>query len=178
MKPCDDHKETLWLDVYGELLAKDRPAWERHMAGCEGCRQERERLLRLLGRLKEAMPAPTLSSQESSALTDAIQRDLRKEREKIWWGKRPFSLPNRLIPALAAACLVVVAIGWFTLRGLKTPSSIEVASELKTEEQVIAKDLEIIKNLELLEEMDVIQQLVRVVGNGTPYDKAPENGKI
>jgi hypothetical protein len=162
MKPCDDHKETLWLDVYGELVAKDRPAWEKHLAGCE----------------EEAMPAPTLSPQESSALTDAIQRNVRKEREKIWWGKRPFGLPNRLIPVLAAACLVVVAIGWFTLRGLKTPSSIEVASELKTEEQVIAKDLEIIKNLELLEEMDVIQQLVRVVGNGTPYDKAPENGKI
>ena len=178
MKPCEDHKETLWLDVYGELIAEDRAALERHLAGCEGCRQERERLLRLLGRLKEAMPAPTLSPQEGSALTDAIQRDLRKEREKTWWGKQRFGLPRQFIPALVAACLVVVAIGWFTLRGLKPPSSIEVASELKTEEQVIAKDLEIIENLELLEEMDVIQKLVRVVGNGAPYDKAPENGKI
>lgn len=163
MKPCQDHQESLLLDVYGELAPNERPAWERHLEVCEGCRQERERLLHLLQRLKETMPSPTLSPERASVLADSVKRNLKGEQKKTWWEKKLWGFSNRLIPALAAVCLVIAAVGWFSMREYRPSPSFRAISKLKSEEQMIAKDLELIKNLELLEEMDVIQKLVRVV---------------
>ena len=165
MKPCQDHQETLLLDVYGELAPKERSAWERHLEVCEGCRQERERLLHLVHRLKETMPSPRVSPERASALADSIKRNLRGERKKRWWEKELWGLQNRLIPALAAVCLLIVAFGWFSLREYRPSLPFWEISNPNSEEQRIATDLELIKNLELLEEMDVIQKLVHVVND-------------
>ena len=166
MKPCPDHKETLWLDVYGELNPNERPAWEKHLETCEGCRQERKQLLRLLETVKAAMPSPTLSPEKTRALASSITRKLRGEREETWWQKRLIGIPHRLIPAVAAASIVIVAFGWFSMKGLRSPSSMRSISNLQSEEQILVKDLEIIKNLELLEEMDTLQKLVQAVDPG------------
>ena len=49
MKSCPNHQKTLWLDVYGELAAEERPAWERHLKICGSCRLERQKLVQMLG---------------------------------------------------------------------------------------------------------------------------------
>ena len=162
MKPCQDHQETLLLDVYGELAPKERSAWERHLEGCKGCRQERERLLHLVQRLKETMPSPVLSPGRARVLADSIKRNLRGEQNKRWWKKELWGFHNRLIPALGAVCLLIVAFGLFSLREYR-PASFRAIFDLNSEEQMIARDLDLVKNLELLEEMDVIQKLVRAV---------------
>lgn len=166
MKPCPDHKETLWLDVYGELDPNERPAWEKHLETCEGCRQERKQLLRLLETVKAAMPSPALSREKAGALASSITRKLRGEREETWWQKRLIGIPHRLIPALAAASILIVAFGWFSIKGLRSPSSMRSISNLQSEEQILVKDLDIVKNLELLEEMDTLQKLVQAVDQG------------
>jgi hypothetical protein len=74
-------------------------------------------------------------------------------------------VPNRLIPALAAVALLIVALGWFAINKVQSPSSFQNLSGLKSEEQMVAKDLEVIDNLELLEEMDTLRKLVQVVDN-------------
>jgi len=74
-------------------------------------------------------------------------------------------VPNRLIPALAAVSLLIVALGWFTINKVQGPSSFQNLSGLKSEEQIIIKDSEVIDNLELLEEMDTLRKLVQVVDN-------------
>ena len=74
-------------------------------------------------------------------------------------------MPNRLIPALAAASLLIVAVGWFAINKVQSPSSLQNFSGLKSEEQVIIKDLEVIDNLDFLEEMDTLRKLVQVVDN-------------
>ena len=33
MAACSDHKETLVLDVHGELTLEERIVWEKHLAG-------------------------------------------------------------------------------------------------------------------------------------------------
>ena len=166
MKPCPDHKETLWLDVYGELNPNVRPAWEKHLEKCEGCRQERKQLLRLLETVKAAMPYPALSREKTRALASSITRKLGGEREETWWQKRLIGIPHRLIPALAAASILIVVFGWFSMKGLRSPSSMRSISNLQSEEQILVKDLDIIKNLELLEEMDTLQKLVQAVDQG------------
>ena len=171
MKPCPDNKETLWLDVYGELDTHERPAWEKHLETCEGCRQERKQLLRLLQTVKVNTPSPPLSRQRAGVLVSSITRKLREEREEKWWQKRLLGIPNRFIPALAAASILIVAFGWFSMKGFRGPSSMRSISNLKSEEQILVKDLDIIKNLELLEEMDTLQKLVHVVDHGdVPFD--------
>jgi hypothetical protein len=74
-------------------------------------------------------------------------------------------MPNRLIPALAVVSLLIVALGWFTINKVQSPSSFQNLSGLKTEEQMIVKDLEVIDNLDFLEEMDTLRKLVQVVDN-------------
>jgi anti-sigma factor RsiW len=162
MKACPDCQETLLLDVYGELNSKNRPAWERHLETCAGCSKERRRLLDLLQLVRKEMRPPQLSPEKAHALTWSIKRGLRDQ--PTWW-ERLWDVPNRFIPALAAASLLIVALGWFSISKLQGPSSFQNLSTLKPEEKMIVKDLEVINNLDLLEEMDTLQKLVQVVDN-------------
>ena len=166
MEPCPEYRETLWSDVYGELDLGKRPAWEKHLETCEGCRKEREQLALLLQTVEGNMPTPTLSRKAAETLTSAITRKLRGEREETWWQKRVWGVPHRLIPALAAASILIGVLGWFGIRGLLSPSSLRSVSHLKSEEQILVRDLDIIENLELLEEMDTLGKLVQVFDHG------------
>ncbi|OPX36764.1 MAG: hypothetical protein B1H12_06440 [Desulfobacteraceae bacterium 4484_190.2] len=165
MKPCPNHQETLWLDVYGELDPIKRSAWERHLKTCTGCREERQRLLGLLDLVRDEMAPPQLSPKKASALSWSIKRGLREQRANARWWKGLLSMPNRFIPALAAVSLLIVALGWFAVSKVQSPSSIQNLADLKSEEQVMVKDLEVIDNLDFLEEMDTLRKLVQVVDN-------------
>jgi len=163
VKPCQDHQETLLLDVYGELTPTEREAWERHLKVCQDCRHERARLHQLLLQLKEGAPAPHLSPERAGAMAEAILKARRKEGKKTWWKGKLWGSPHRLVPAIAMVCLMIVVFGWFSLRDIKTPSTFQTGGNLHSEQQMIARDLEVIRNLELLEEMEVLEKLVSVV---------------
>lgn len=165
MKPCPNHQETLWLDVYGELDPVKRSVWKRHLETCTGCREERQRLMGLLNRVRDEMGPPELSPKKASTLSWSIKRGLRERRSTTRWWKVLLGSPNRLIPSLAAVSLVFVALGWFAINKVYGPSSLQKFSGLKSEEQVVVKDSEVINNLELLEEMDTLRKLVQVVDN-------------
>ncbi len=165
MKACPNHQETLWLDVYGELGPVKRSVWERHLETCPGCREERRRLFGLLDLVRDETDPPLLSPKKASALSWSIKRRLREQRATTRWWKGLLGMPNRLIPALAAVSLVIVALGWFAINKVQSPSSLQNFSGLKSEEQVIVKDLEVIENMDFLEEMDTLRKLVQVVDN-------------
>ncbi len=163
MKPCQDQQETLLLDVYGELAPSEREEWERHLEACEGCCHERERLRQFLQQMKEVMPAPSLAPEKARALADSIIKGLKREKEKRWWRGRGWGIPKRLLPAIAAACLMILAFTWFSMREVEPPSTFRTGGGLTSDQQMIARDLEVIRNLELLEEMEVLEKLVQVV---------------
>jgi hypothetical protein len=121
------------------------------------------------------MPTPTLSHEEAETLANAITRKLRGDREEAWWRKRAWGVPSRLIPALAAASILIVVLGWFGMKGSRTPGSLRNVSHLNSEEQILAKDLDIIENLELLEEMETLQKLIHVVDNGDVASTGEQN---
>jgi hypothetical protein len=117
------------------------------------------------------MPSPALPREKAGDLVRSITRKLREEREEKWWRKRLWGIPNRFIPAMAAACILIVVFSWFSMKGPRSPSSMRSISNLKSEEQILVKNLDIIQNLELLEEMDTLQKLVQVVDQGdVPLD--------
>ena len=163
MEPCSGYKEKLILDACGELDQKERSALEEHMRKCEGCRRERERVSRFRESMKEIMPTPELSPMQSRELTGAIMRKLGEKQKKSWWKKWDLIGGYRLIPALAAACLIIVTLGWFSLKVLNdSPSSQPIVGQ-NGGSSLITEDMEVIENLEFLEEMDILNKLVERV---------------
>jgi len=161
MKACAARQEILLLDVYEELPAGDRQDWENHLEGCPGCREERQTLVQLLHAARKAMPAPAILSEETKALKEAITQKRMVERAKPWWQRFSLLGPLKPVPALGAVCLLLVAAGWLSSRGLQTDSRNGPAGT--TQEQTMVGDLEILENLDLLEEIDDIEQVVRVL---------------
>jgi len=161
MKACADREEALLLDTHGELSPGDRPAWERHLETCSPCRGERQRLVQILKAAREAMPAPAILSEETKALQQSLARRWMGERSRPWWHGLFLGMPLRPLSALATACLVLVAMGWFALQWVQTRSLARTAPE--AQEQIMVSDLEVLENLDLLEEMDDIEKVVQVV---------------
>jgi predicted anti-sigma-YlaC factor YlaD len=162
MNTCADRRETLLLDVYGELPGTERPAWEAHLETCAGCRAERQELVRLLEVARESMVAPALPPEKAERLRHSITRGWMAEQPATrWWHGLLVGARLRPVPALAAVCLLVVVLGWFGLRGFQVRSLNGLVGEAP--ERIIVSDVEIIENLDLLEDMDDIEQVVRVV---------------
>ena len=161
MKACPDRQEILCLDVHGELSPEMHLGLQKHLESCAGCREERSRLLKMLQRVREAIPTPGLPSEAANRFCWAVKNDMNGLEGKR--GGRSWLSPKRLLPALSGVALLVMAVGWFTMKGLHGPPMVSKSSNLLHEDNVMAKDLDLIKNLKLLEEMDALQKLVQVV---------------
>jgi anti-sigma factor RsiW len=161
MKACADRVETILLDVYGELPAGDRRGWERHLETCTACREERQRLVQILEAAREAMPAPAIVPDETRALQESVTRGRMGDRSRRWWQGFFLGIPLKPLPALATACLFLVAAGWFALDWVQTRSLLRTVPE--AQEPIMVSDLEILENLDLLEEMDDLEKVVQVV---------------
>jgi hypothetical protein len=165
MKHCDKWQEILWLDVHGELSPQVRLKWEKHLEECRPCYQERTRLLQLLKNVSETMPEPSLSHEDAGVLYHAIAGRLKEEhRDKNRWRKWMFEGHIKPIYALAACCLLIVAFGWFGLKGSQQTTRVGTISTLGAKEQLIVTDRDLLENLDLLEEMDTLERLDQVIG--------------
>lgn len=164
MKHCREWKETLWLDVYGELSPEMRLKWEKHLQGCRACCQERTQLVHLLKNINEAFPKPSLSHEESGALYNSITEKLKREHPGQTRRRKSFFEGYiKPIHALAACCLLIVAFGWFGLRGPHQTTRVGTISDSGGQEQLIVKEIDLLENMELLEEMDTIEKLDQVL---------------
>lgn len=170
---CRHSNDTLLLDVLGELNdARLRDSWEKHLRGCVACRRERDRMLRLIGDVRRSGMPPELTPAQAQAMANAVGWRLKNERpgrpEKT--GRR-----LRLMPALAAACALFVAVflgDRLTDRVFDREGGDEISAELNV------LDLEVINHLDLLKNLDTIERLIHVVDlptNGlTPDEATPE----
>lgn len=164
MSYCRQWQETLWLDVHGELTLDVRLQWEKHLGTCRPCHQERERLLQMLKNVTEAMPEPALSPEDAGALYDAVTEKLKaKHHGKGRWREWFFHGYIKPVHALAACCLLVVAFGWYGLRGPWQTTHVRTVSDFGRQEQGMVKEIDLLENLELLEEMDTIEKLDQVL---------------
>jgi anti-sigma factor RsiW len=171
MKACIDRDEVLLLDVYGELGPEDKAEWERHLERCPGCREERQKMLRLLAGIKKEMAPPALSHEKAGALSRAIKRRLRERETGSRWWERMVPAPPRTLAALAAVSCVVVLSGWLVLKWFEVPAP---HPDSQTEARISGKDIEVIKNMELLEDLETLSKLVQVVDHKDVNSKNPE----
>jgi len=161
VKVCADRRETLLLDIHGELPVDKQPAWQRHLDTCPGCRQERQELMWLLKAAKEAMPSPALSPEHARAFRESVAMGWRAKRIPVRWRGLFFGMSLRPVPALVAAGFLLVVLGWFGLQGLRNRSDTLGSPEVP--KKVLVSDAEVIENLDLLEHLDDIERIVQVL---------------
>ena len=156
MGACQDQKEKIILYTYNELDAKSGKEVEDHLKICEKCRNEQQRLLKLMEAIKDIVEVPELSPVEVKSLLTNI-----KGWEKRWW--RHLDLrPSRFVPAAAMACLVVITVGIIGYMKFNAPAEVPMVSRYQNEIIINDRDLEMLSNLELLKEMDELQKLSQV----------------
>ena len=140
MAACSDHKETLLLDVHGELTPEESMIWEKHLTACEQCRHEKQSLCALIRNAKEKLSAPALTAEEEQLLSFSIQRTLRMEKPEprskrsSWW----------LAPA-CAACMVLLVAGWFGLKNFGSPETAAITFK-RVPEKVVSNNKKLPEN--------------------------------
>lgn len=166
MKRCKERRETLILDIHGELEPDARSNWEAHLNGCPSCRKERLDMLRLMGKVKNAMEVPLLSEEQVDTSVRALRRRMGSEAEKKWWQRvrdMRDRAPFRFVTAAAAFCCVVLAVALVNRQSLMDSIGMQTASRQEMTKRVKPEDMEVIKNLDLLKEMEAVQKLVQIV---------------
>jgi len=174
MQACRNHNETLMLDVTDELTdPRVRRDWEGHLASCAGCRTEKARMLQLLKQVRASGSPPELSEAEAQRMAGTVSREIRNRSGRISGSGWSF----RLVPALAAACVLIITV----MAGYWVQDSFFGAGRvgnLASEPQLDPPDLDVVKHLDLLRDMDTIEKLIQVVDipdNGqAPGDPNPE----
>lgn len=162
MPDCTDRNEQIMLDVYGELDPGARSAWEDHLRTCADCRQEKENLTALLGRVREAMAPPPLSMRDSSSMVRNVQKRLAGLRLLGGWRQSSKRKRTSWIPALATACtLVLLAI--FVGYDRSGPVDQPVAQRIDISQKLPENDEEIVKNLDLLKNFNILEKLSQAV---------------
>jgi hypothetical protein len=164
MNICPERKDKLILDVYCEMDARQRTDWEKHLAACEACRLEKEKFLELLQALKQSSPSPDLSAEETQALSDSIVRKLRVEKPDHWW-EWVFMANRRITPSMAAACILILFLGWFGLNNFNRSDKSLNTSQIVLDEKIMVNDEEFLENLEMLQEMESLEKLVKLLDN-------------
>lgn len=101
---CNETSELLELLALGALSPAEAEAAGEHVAACEACRAEKDRLSRLVGQLRASRPASTDSAALTARIALAARAELAARARRAWprvvtWGA-----------AAAAAILVVLTL--------------------------------------------------------------------
>ena len=164
MEACHNQKKNLVLYVYGELDSNSGKEIENHLARCKFCRSEYQQLLSLLGNIREAVSSPELSPKQVNSLVTNIKWELKSRGKVKWWRRYLDFRPAYMIPAIATACILVIAAGIIGYLKNNDTNEFQPVAVRQNEELMLSDtDLEIVKNLEFLKEMDAIQKLSQVV---------------
>ena len=170
MNKCSDHKNSLLLDVYGELDPQERIIWEKHLTECAACQNARKRLMGLVQAAQKGKHSSVLSSKETQALSSSILRKLRAEKSDNMLAGRNW----QFVPAVAIACILVLFLGWFSLKDFKSSDKVAINSSSVPEEQIMVNNKDLIENMELLLEMEILEKLVSLLDdhqNGPKLNK-------
>ena len=162
MSICPERKDKLLLDVYGEMDAGQRIAWKKHLAACEVCRLEKKKLFELVQASKQSGPSPDLSTKKTQTLSDSIVRKLRVEKPDHWW-EWVFMANRRLTPSMAAACLLILFLGWFGLNNFNSSDKATNTSQIVLDEKIMVSDEELLENMEMLQELEALEKLVNLL---------------
>lgn len=111
------YREWLYLDADGELAVEDRPAWERHLAACPECAEER----RSLGALD------ALLARERLAVRDGFRRQVMAALPTVGWearAPRAWTFPLAMVVLLAGLATALLGNGSPAVSGWAAVSAV------------------------------------------------------
>ena len=130
---CREFRELLNRTRYGELSREERAALERHAEGCADCAVElriHAHVTAVSGaELESAVPDEMVDTMGRNVMEDLSRRSVRRSPS----GSRMWPMMKILVPALAAAVVVLVFTGGFLFGGLR---------QLKTREQQLLSEMQ------------------------------------
>ena len=148
MEACHHRKENLVLYVYGELDSNSGKELEDHFAKCKFCRSEFKQLSSLLGNIKESVSPPELSPKQVNSLVTNIKWKLNDRRKEKWWRQYLYFRPARMITAITAACILIIAAGIIGYVKNTDTNELQAVAGRQNEGVMLSDtDLEIVENL-------------------------------
>ncbi len=178
MQACLNQEKNLVLYAHGELDAVTGKKIANHLAGCEPCRSEYRQLVSLLGNIRETVATPVLSSKQVNSMVANIKWRLKSGEKEKWWRRYADFAPSRIVPAVAAACILIIVAGIIGYQILdRAPQLPQLAGRQSEDLMLSDHDLEIVKNLEFLKDMDAIRKLAQVVDANGKAD-SPEKPDV
>lgn len=144
---CEKIRSELVAYLDGELGDRAADEVRSHLERCPACKLEAEQLLAAgtaLDEIADIEPSPDFTAR-------TVQRAMAAP------ALAPISrvqLLRRLVPAIAAAAVILVAALWIVL-----PSGPQSIDSLPPAEREIVANMEILENLELLEDMELLDNL-------------------
>ncbi len=128
MIDCNDIKDLLYEELTGVKLEKEAlDMIERHLQGCQSCRQEREIMSHILKALDAVTPPPLSPGFQTIVLKKAQNIPLPAnplfQRFKEW-----FHVPyiKWSLEGLAATAVILIALAIYKDQSLTKPSKIEM----------------------------------------------------
>lgn len=138
---CREFRELVNRTRYGELSREERAALERHAEGCADCAVElriHAHVTAVSGaELESAVPDEMVDTMWRNVMEDLSRRSVRRSPS----GSRMWPMMKILVPALAAAVVVLVFTGGFLfgeLRQLKTREQ-QLLSEMQRKDDLITE---------------------------------------
>jgi anti-sigma factor RsiW len=144
---CEKIRSELVAYLDGELGGRAADEVRSHLDRCPACKLEAERLLAAgtaLEEIADIEPSPDFTAR---AMQRAVAAPALAPASRI-------QLLRRLMPAVAAAAVILVVSLWVLL-----PSGPRSIDSLPPAEQEIVRNMEILENLELLEDMELLDNL-------------------
>jgi len=153
---CSKFRETMVMDVYGELPSGDKE-WEEHLKRCPRCSRERERLKALLGKVEREWRQTCPEGYDKRRLTTSIMESIGRSSERRWiaWSR----IPSPGLTVAFTLCLAIGVVAWQYLQGQGGGGRPLGGSE----DQFLAENSELFEEMELLQEMDLVQKLVQLI---------------
>ena len=168
MSACPHHKETLMLDIFGELNQTLKAAVEQHLSSCPDCAIEKDAITQTLKIAKTALDAPPLGEVEAAAMRAHVIRDLAIGAKNPSKRKQPFFFSRAFIPTLASASVLLIALGFMASKFLIDPEINKGTLLTELQDQPPPDDLAIIDNMDLLSDFDALNKLARVIDRSQP----------
>lgn len=152
---CKEFEEEVVLYYYGECGPAERSRVEKHLEGCDPCRQ----FLANIGRL---LPLTIKPDEPTPLFWESYSREMRKklasvEQRNPWWSALASLFRPWPVPALATALVLVLALTLTFGKRMWRPQDLPPEEEGVMEILPMAENLEFFKTMELLDSLDILE---------------------
>jgi Putative zinc-finger len=155
--PCKELEEDLVLFHYGDLADTERDALQIHLGSCAGCADYFKELTALL-------PLTIKTDEPPQAFWTDYSRELRHKiaeasEKKLWWQRLSALFQPRLVPALAAAAVVALALTFTLGKGMRRTNDPAQEDAAMLEMMPVAENLEFFSAMDVLDDLDLLESM-------------------